>query len=186
MLSMLVFSSACFANEKQVNLSHDALITIDKTNSEINFGYGYYIKSMIDSVNGNGQAVFLIDFSDLGSSDEVNINFEASTEAESTISIYGNPTISVNGTVVTVNNRNVIKNYTAKGKAYIDPVVITSGNIRSQYKLGSGKQAGGSASSTRKFVVGKGTKLLIVFKNNTPSDNWIDYLFEWYENGREL
>lgn len=55
--------------------------------------------------------------------------------------------------------------------------------LGSQYKLGSGKSAGGDVKSTRKFIVGKGTKFLIIFKNDTTSDNWVDYIFEWYENG---
>jgi hypothetical protein len=165
--------------ELGIDPSTGAICQESYAHCEIHKGDHYYIKDWIDL--SNGEVVdFLVVTPDTTKWAHMLVSF--SFEAEASAIIYEDTTTSAVGTPVAVLNRNRNSLNTNGVLVYSAPTVTSPGNKLSAYKTGAGKLAGGEARATQEIVLKQNSKYLIRVTNDTTSNNWFDYLADWYEH----
>lgn len=181
----LVTASALYGrnNGKVVPLiadkSSSALVSIDFAHHEIHEGDHYFIKNFT-IISGSGVLDFLAVTPNTTKWAHMLVQF--SFEAEANIVIYEGATTSADGSAVISYNRNRNSANTAAVILYTGPTVTTTGTQISAYKTGSGKLTGGESRASAELILKQNTKYLIRVTNDTVSNNWVDYLADWYEH----
>ncbi|MDA3802827.1 MAG: hypothetical protein PF488_02935 [Patescibacteria group bacterium] len=61
-------------------------------------------------------------------------------------------------------------------------IVVSGGGFGGVLRNTDGKQAGGTVRANNEVVLKRNTKYLIRITNDTTSDNWVNYLADWYEH----
>lgn len=161
------------------DLTSHALTTIDYGHHEIHQGDHFYIKNWIDLTNGQ-VLDFLVVTPDTTKWTHVVVEF--AFEAEANVVVYEGTTTSANGASVTVYNRNRNSATSNTTLVYAAPTVTGVGTQVAAYKAGSGRGAGGTVRANQELVIKQNTKYLIRITNDVTTNNWCDYLADWYEH----
>jgi len=172
-------SGAGNVDEVRMDASTNALITVIQAHHEIHEGDHYFVKGWLDL--SNGQVFdFLATTPNTTKWAHMLVNFNS--EAEADVEIFEGATTSADGTSVTELNRNRNSANSAGLVITHTPTVTGTGTSVATYKLGSGKQTGGEARANGEMVLKQNTKYIIRITNDTTSNNWFDYIADWYEH----
>lgn len=180
-LALFISFGYCNRNINYIPVLHEAATIQDKSLAEIDEGTGFFVKGVVDALANGVSTNFYLDPTSASHESDININYIIETEAEATVRVYVDPIVS-GGTTLNIWNRNLIKGLPSQARAFKDVDIVSLGTSIPS-KSGSGKKAGGTSDSGRKFVTNHEHTFLVVVQNDTTADNWVDYLFEWYENG---
>jgi len=165
--------------EDAVDGTTTALRTVDYAHHEIHSGSHYFVKNWMDLTNGQ---VFNFLAVTSNSTSWAHMLFAFSFEAEAHINIYEDSVVSANGTAVTTRNRNRNSNNTSGLLLYHTPTITDVGTEIEAYKVGSGKGVGGEVRGNAELVLKQNTNYIIRLTNDTVTNNWVDYLADWYEH----
>ena len=180
-LNTTLFSAA--GNELCLDEFTGAMCSIDYPHHEIHAGNHFYNKDWIDLANGVTYDILL---SVADTTKWPHFLFILNAEAEFNIIFYAEVTASNNGTPLLVNNRNG-NSLTANGLlAYHTPTITDLGIQIARYKGGSGKSVGGAVRANNESLLTQNTKFLARIHNDTTSNNWIDWLLDWYEHTNKV
>ena len=108
---------------------------------------------------------------------------EITGEAETTVQFFENPTITDNGNVLNVRNRNRNSSNTDYLTIYEGATVSADGTELEHTKFGAGKFVGGSVNRTDEWVLKNNTSYLIKVINDTTSNNYHTIRFQYYVHG---
>lgn len=156
-----------------------SLATIDYAHHEIHSGSHFYVKDWTD-IAGSTFIDFLVRAPNTTTWAHMALSF--AFEAEANIAVYRSPTTTSDGSQVPTFNRNENSSNTATLLIYSGPTVTATGTKIAGYKAGSGKSAGGGARSESEIVLKQNTDYLVRITNDTVTNNWCDYLADWYEH----
>lgn len=165
--------------EAKQDRSTGAMACVDYEHLEVHAGGHFFIKDWTD-IAGGAAVDFLVVTPN--TTKWAHMLFEFAFEAEANIAIYEGAEASANGTPIPVNNRNRNSANTAGLTVFAGPTVTATGARLAGYKAGSGKSVGGDARASAELVLKQNTKYLIRVVNDTVSNNWCDYLADWYEH----
>lgn len=162
-----------------LDFTTNAVNTVDYAHHEIHGGKHFFVKNWIDLTNGQVLDFLFVTADTLAWAHMiVHFNFQA----EANVAIYEDTVVSANGTAVTSYNRNRNSANVAGALVYSTPTVTSVGTLLSAYKAGSGKAVGGEARGSAELVLKQNSQYLIRVTNDTTSNNWFDYLADWYEH----
>lgn len=156
-----------------------AICSVDYSHHEIHFGNHFYHKDWTDLANG---ATYDILVSVADSTKWPHFLFILDAEAEFNMILYAGVTTSNDGTALLANNRNGNSATTNDLLIYHTPTITNLGTQIARYKGGSGKQIGGSVRANNEQILTQNTKFLARIHNDTTSNNWVDFLLDWYEH----
>jgi len=103
--------------------------------------------------------------------------------SEAVIAIYENPTVTDNGTLGNVVNRN--RNYPDNNttEIYEDPVVVSPGALLQDAYLGSGKNLPGSSErDSEEILLRQNTTYLVRITEQNIAATVANFAFDWYEH----
>jgi len=136
----------------------------------------FYNKEIIDSIGGSESYYLLLKLGDCDLENYFTFSFES--EAEATLTIYKSPTITDYGTKCNLLNRYIASTNTTVHQLFKGVAVSDDGTQIAQYKMGSGKKAGGGTGISRGLIIPAESLYLFKLTNNTASDNWADWLID--------
>ena len=155
-----------------------ALNTIDYAHHEIHDASHYALKGWVD-ITSSATNTFLIVVPDTAKNPHVLYTFNA--EAEMTLTVYENPTVSATGAVMTAYNND--RNSTnTPGVTFWSTPVYTGGTNIWAAKVGSGKKIGGGVRGDSEYILRRNAKYTFNVLNNSEQTKWFDYEFLWYEH----
>jgi len=157
-----------------------ALITYPYSHVEIHQGNHYLVGRTIDLTNSQVFDILLV----TPNTTKWSHFIEAfASEAESNVKLYEGTTTSADGTSIPSFNNNRNSANTAAMLVYHTPTITGIGTLLTEKNMGAGKAQGGSLSrGDKELILKQNTKYLVRITNNTTSNNWFNYDFEWYEH----
>lgn len=155
-----------------------AFVTTSYAHHKIHTGDHFFNKDWADLANG---ATYDILVSVADTTKWPHFLFAIGFEAEANVTLYAGTTTSNDGTPLLVVNRNG-NSGTANGLlAFHSPTITDIGTPIARYKGGSGKQVEGRVRSSSEQILTQNAKFLARIINDTTSNNWVDWLLDWYE-----
>lgn len=104
------------------------------------------------------------------------------TGAPADIYLYESPTISNNGTLISLINKNRNSSLVPCTLIYHTPTVSVNGTQLSYHLINGAKQSGGSNDNFEdEWVLNRNTKYLLLITNNSVSTETLGFKFFWYE-----
>lgn len=152
---------------------------IQSEHAEIHEGDSFYVKDWT-SIAGSTTIYFLIVTPNTTYVPHMTIFF--SFQAEANITVSEGTVTSNNGTPLSTFNRFRDSTNVSTTLLYTAPTVTSVGTTIARYKAGSGKSTGVESNSRSELMLKKNTKYLVAVQNDTVSNNWCDYLADWYEH----
>lgn len=162
-----------------IDASTESLNFINYEHHEIHSGSHFFVGDYTTLANGATYDILFVTPNTLKYSHMI---FEIATKAEATFAYYEDVTTSNDGTTIAMFNRNRVIATAPGTNFYHTPTVTNVGTLIGRGIFGSGKQAGGSIRDSNEFVLKPNKKYLLRVTNNTVSDNWYDWFFDWYEH----
>lgn len=176
-LRVTVFNSSGL--EAKFDPSSGTFVNEDYAHYEIHQGNHFYRKNWFDLTNG---AVYNFLIITPDSVELPHFEYLISSEGEIHIDCYRDVVVSANGTAVSTFNRNENSSNTATMLLYHTPTITSVGTQIYAAKGGSAQKVGGTIRANDEVVLKANTQYLFRITNDTALNNWIDYLFDWYEH----
>jgi hypothetical protein len=107
------------------------------------------------------------------------------TEIEAEMKIFENPTLTGDGTALTVYSRN--RNLTSIANttlAYHTPTIAAEGDgtlLRTKH-FGTGRTVGAEARGAHEWLLKQNESYLLRVTNALSSNNWVTVILDWYES----
>lgn len=168
-----------------------APLSIASEHHEIHCGDSYTTGYVVDLSNGASIDYVLItpDWGNPVSGDDpfgnqtikvAHLLGELNVENEAEFWFYESPTITDNGTALTVRNRNRNSSNTDFLSVYYGATISVVGDMLEHGMLGSGKSAGCGVNRTDEWILKNNTAYLLRVTNKTTSDNYHTIRFQYY------
>lgn len=153
--------------------------TVSYDHYEIHSGSHFFNKDWVDLGNGATYDILVVT---PDTTKWTHLIFNIGTEAETNITWYKDTITSNDGTLLPVINRNG-NSATVNGTLlYHTPTITNVGTPFALYKSGSGKLSGGTSRANNEAIFEQNTKYLLRITNATTSNNWVDWIIDWYEH----
>lgn len=171
--SMTVASDSEFVDQ-----TTGALVMLGENRHRTLQGKHFYT-SQIFILSGSEVRKFLVTTPD--TEEHAHMILNVSTQAEATVTVFEGAIISDAGSIITAVNCKRDSTNTPSTIVTGAPDVTGNGTQILVQKVGSGKRIGGEF-GTEKVELMSNAKYLFEISNNTTSDNWVDWSFNWYEH----
>lgn len=162
-----------------IDSATEVLQVIDYPHAEIHAGLHFFVKNWTDIASSSTYDILVVT---PNTTKWPHLVFDFEFEAEANVIIYEGTTTSADGSSATSFNRNRNSATAATTLVYTGPTVTATGTQIAAYKAGSGKGAGGTVRASGEAIFKQNTKYLFRVTNDTTSNNWFDYIIDWYEH----
>jgi hypothetical protein len=105
------------------------------------------------------------------------------TESESEYELFEAPTVSANGTIKAIYNRNRTSPNISQVDGYTTPTISGNGTQITQQHWGAGRGTGSIFQSINEWILAPDTYYLIRVTNQTNQPNQVSITLEWLELG---
>ncbi len=165
--------------ELKIDSTTGAACNVDYAHCEIHSGDHFFLGDWVDLGNGATYDILLVvpDVTKWGHN-----LFIIASELEANFTLYEDTEVSDNGTALSMFDRNRNTANTPGLTFYHTPTVTSVGTILERGKMGSAKRAGGEIRGSNEIMKKQGANYLFRITNDTTSNNWINYDFDWYEH----
>jgi len=164
------------------NIFRGAIITIPPEHHEIHCGDSYVSTRVADVGNGATDELLIIVPNETGTGQDqklYHLVVEGICESEGEWELFESPTVSNNGTALSVLNRNRNSTNTDYLGIYHTPTTSADGTSLEKIHVGSGKGIGGEG-RTDEWVLKNNTIYLARFTNFTTSSNHATWRLNYY------
>ena len=164
----------------QIEPTTNSVQTIPYSHAELHSGSHYFSKTFFTIPNSATQDIIII------TPDTARwahfIVEVAPQDGAAEIQVYEGTTVSNNGTIDNIRNRN--RNYSDNNTTlvYYTPTITSVGNLLEKEWVGSGKVYGGSVRDAEEKIGKQNTIYLLRVINRTTSDNHVNVKVDWYEH----
>lgn len=142
----------------------------------------YIVSHVVTGVAITTNKYYLIDIPTLTTATYIHMTFRASVSLGCTCTIFEGPTISANGTSLTIYNIARSSTITSPLSIYRDPTVTSEGTSIYSEQIGSSTIGGKIGElDTLKFILKSNTKYLLKL-STLAVDTAISVSFQWEEN----
>jgi len=157
-----------------------SLQTIETEHARIHAGDGFQVSGKISTIGTGASEYFLVVPSIVMHWRHFRI---VTTEAPIDIVLYENPTVTANGTSLTIQNRNRLSTHTAGATVYGGSTVTADGTaIFTDMIPTSAKDSGGDVEGLPvEWIINGGNTYALKITNNSGGNIDIIYQFFWYE-----
>lgn len=180
LITVLEAINAANLNQDQVDATTGSVNTVDYAHHELHSGTRYMVRDYVTLGNGADEDILIITPATTAWA-HLTFTFLAN-DGESIVSFYEAPTVSANGTLANVKNRNRNASDISTTLVYTGPTVTTTGTLLEKTIHGSGKDYGGGARDAEERVLKQNTRYLLRLHNNTVSNNNVNFTLDWYEH----
>ena len=166
------------------NIFRGAIITIPPEHHEIHCGDSYVASRVADIGNGATDEILIIVPNEAGTYPDqsqklYHMVVEGLCEAEGEFELFEAPTVTANGTALSIANRNRNSSLTDYLGIYHTPTTTADGTSLEVFHVGSGKALGGEG-RTDEWVLKNNTIYLARFTNFTTSNNHVTWRLNYY------
>jgi hypothetical protein len=165
------------------NLYQGAQLTMPVEHHEIHCGDSYELTYVNDMPNGGTTGILITVPNEAGSGQTqklYHLKGTVETEAECTIEFFETPTITSNGTAITVFNRNRNSSLVDFLSIFHTPTISVNGTRIFWKKLGSGIKVGGMSERADEFILKNNTSYYLKITNNVSTDNYCNVELNYY------
>lgn len=160
-----------------------ALIFEDEAYSKIHSGLSFHVSWTKDIPNGETMDVLMV-IPENGRLPHLTIAYDS--EAEISYEVFRSPTVSANGTLLPIYNRDENSSIVASSVLYHTPTITATGSAKIfDWHLGGGKASGGGDRGASERIMKRNTAYLFRIRNMTSSSNYCAMRFDWYESTEE-
>jgi len=164
-----------------VDSKRHGLVGIDTAHEAVHDGVMFEASYIFVSVAGSANADILVI---VGSKKELHVTFHIVSAGQGLIYLYESPTITANGTALTINDMNRVTKNTSDASAFYTPTVGATGTVLSQSIVEGGtggNKIGGQVRWGTEWILKKSTEYLIRVTNNTAQTQNMSIQVEFYE-----
>jgi len=168
-------------NKAEVDEITPSLTSIDVPHNRVHVGDMYSVCHLFTSVGAAASVDLLIR---VGANKDLHFLFSVSAGAEAYVRFYEEPTITTNGTAITIFNMNRCSSNTSDATAYHTPTLGAVGNqicvdlIPGAIK---NKDVGGTIRHDTEWILDENKDYVIRVTNNGQSAEPVAIQCEWYE-----
>ena len=154
------------------------LTTIDIEHHKVHEGKHFFLKTWQDV--GQGNTVYFM-FRTPNTSTRIHARAHIAGEVEFTIGLYENPTLTADGTPVTMLNNDRNSANTPSLLAFSGPTVTDDGTPLRLTKIGSNRDDTVSPGANYEIIAKQNEEYLFKITNDANTTGWIDVDFWYYE-----